>query len=417
MLRVLLIALLFASPCFSQGRIKVDVESYSAEFPADGLPTKLPLGVTLKYIPPAPAPTPTPTPTPIPPATNELSIVDFGAKANDSIDDTAAINRALAAGKSHGKTVRVPAGVFRHNDLLYCDSVKMIGVGDASELIATNFRRSAIYLRGKKPIVESIKHSFNTAGVARQSHGDTCSLFVEKSQGFLISDVTVVGSPSAGIMNWGAVGTAADPCVIKNCRMSGTLADGIHNTNATNFVRVEGCTVSTPRDDGIAVVSYMSNGTPCRNILIADNTVSSVSWGRGITVVGGEFVEVLNNKINRTTAAGVYLVAEANEWNTFSLKGVTVKGNTIERACYNDAGAAVCPTGHPGVLIAGRIGMPAQDLLIERNTILAPATDGIRVENHVARVRLVSNAFVGIPSSRATIRVVPTSQSEVTIVP
>jgi hypothetical protein len=414
MLRVLLMALLFASPCFAQGRIKVEVEAYSTEFEADSVPTKLPLSATVTYMKPPVTPTPPPPP---PPTTNTLNIVDFGAKPNDSIDDTAAINRALAAGKSQLKDVIATGGKYMHNDLIYVDSVRLIGVGDATEFVATNFRRSSIYLRGEKPAVIAIKHSFNTAGVTRQAHGDACSLFVEKSQGFVIDNVTVVGSPSAGIMNWGAIGTAAEPCLIKNCRVSGTLADGIHNTNATNFVRVEGCTVTNSRDDGIAVVSYMANGTPCRNVLIADNTVSSISWGRGIAVVGGEFVEVLGNKINRTTAAGVYLVAEANEWNTFSLKSVTVKGNTIERACYNDAGASVCPTGHPGILIAGRVNMPVQDFLIERNTILAPATDGIRVDSYVARVRLVSNAFVGIPASRSTIRISSASQSEVTVVP
>lgn len=408
----LLVLLLVESSVFAQtaGRIRIDVEAYSAEFAADALPTKLPLVVTAKYIPPTPPPPPPPPP-------NELSIIDFGAKPNDSIDDTVAINTALAAGKSQGKAVRIPAGVFHHSNLIFCDSVQMIGGGDSSELVATNFRRSSIYLRGKKPTITAIKHTFLTAGVTRQSHGDSCSLFVEKSQGFVIENVTVLGSPSSGILNWGAVGTATDPCLIKNCRVAATLADGIHNTNATNFVRVEGCTVRQSNDDGIAVVSYRSNASPSRNITIINNTVENVNWGRGIAVAGGEFIEILDNRINRTTAAGLYLVSEGNEWDTFGLKGISAKRNTIDKACSDANGNPICPTGHPGILLAGRVGFLAEDITIESNTIRNPTTDGIRVGTNVARVVLAGNTITGTLLNRKMIAIDPAATNQVTIRP
>lgn len=406
MIRAFVLACLFASTCFAQGKIKVEVQPYSAEFAADSVPTEIPLVVTVTHIKPN-----------VPHPSNELNIIDFGAKPNDGADDTAAFNAALAAAKTQGKSVRVPDGTFHKNNLIYVDSVKLIGNGDKSEIVSTNFQKSSIYLRGKKPCVQGIKHRFDTAGVSRQSHGDTCSLFVDKAQGFTIENVTVIGSPSAGILNWGGVGTAAEPCLIKNCRVSGTLADGIHNTNAANFVRVEGNTVSQSNDDGIAVVSYRKYVTPCRNITILNNTIDNINWARGIAVVGGEFVEVLDNRINRTTAAGIYLVAEANEWDTFGLKGINVRRNSIERACSDANGSPICPTGHPGILISGRTGFVAEDITVDTNTIRSPTTDGIRVGSNVARVVLSANTMVGIPSNRKMITVDPASTNQVTIRP
>lgn len=400
MSRILLLVCLLCSVCFSQDAIQVEIKPYTVEFTADSTPKTIPLSATITF-------KKKPLPPPPPPPTDELLITSFGAKPNDGIDDTTAINASLAAGRSQGKPVRIPEGTFHHNNLIYVDSVRLIGSGDLSNLIATNYLKSSIYVRGVNPSVEAIKHTFLTAGTTRQSHGDACSFMLDGATGVRLLNVTVSGSPSAGIMVYGAKGTSTVPCSIKGCRVSGTLADGIHCTKSSDFVRVEGCVISNTRDDGIAVVSYVNNGTTSRNILIADNDVSSVLWGRGITVVGGSAIEILNNKITQTRQAGILIAAE-DSWNTLGVTGVRVSGNTL-----SSCGPAT-PEGHPALLIHGRSAYLVSDIRVESNKIDMPYHDGIRVDNYVRTVSIRLNTITGVRTGYQAINISSAAKPYVT---
>lgn len=378
----------------SNGKIKIEVKPKTVEFDATSTPITVPIETVVTYAPPAPS-------------VSELNVLNYGAKPNDGIDDTAAINAALAAGKTQVKDVRLPDGAFQHNGLLYVDSVRLIGNGDSSQLIATNYLKSSVYVRGVGATVDSVRHSFSTTGIARQSHGDTCSFMVDGATGAKIINVTVSGSPSAGIMVYGAKGTSTVPCSIKNCRVSGTLADGIHITKSSDFIRVEGCVITNTRDDGIAVVSYVNNGTTSRNILIADNDVSSVLWGRGITVVGGSSVEILNNKIAQTRQAGI-LIASEDSWSTLGVAGVRVVGNTL-----TSCGPAT-PEGHPALLIHGRSAYLVSDVRVENNKIDMPFHDGIRVDNYVRSIVIRLNTITGVRSGYQAINISAAAKPYVT---
>jgi hypothetical protein len=412
----LVFALTLAGATFGQAQqVQVTIDAFSQTYEANALPPSIPVQLKLKYTPPAVVtPLPVPAPAPVPPPTNELNVLDFGAKPNDNVDDTLAINNALRKARTDNKTLRFPAGVFTHNGLVQVDSARVEGVGLDTVLLATNYLKSSVVLKGNEPSLKSLTVRFNTAGVSRQSHGDTCGVFTDFAKSFTIENVLVDGSPSAGIMSWGSTGTATKPCIVRNCTVKKTLADGIHNTNGAEFIRVEGCTVNS-HDDGIAVVSYAGNSKTSKNITILNNVVQATSWGRGIAVSGGEYIEILDNKISNTCAAGLLIVSEGGEWNTRSVTGVTARRNTITNACVDVNGAKVCPTGHPGVLIGGRTGYLVSQIVLSDNTITTPTTDGIRIMGNVRSVSLFKTSFSGIPSNRKPIVMVPEAMPHVGI--
>jgi hypothetical protein len=66
---------------------------------------------------------------------NDISITDYGATANDTKDDTAAIQNAITAAALQGKAVFVPKGVFLCNaDAVSTSNAEMYGTGPGSIL-------------------------------------------------------------------------------------------------------------------------------------------------------------------------------------------------------------------------------------------------------------------------------------------
>ncbi|MFV0268981.1 MAG: glycosyl hydrolase family 28-related protein, partial [Draconibacterium sp.] len=69
-------------------------------------------------------------PDPLPMPENYLSITDFGATPNDTIDDTEAIKRCIAAAAEQGKGVWIPPGSFYQNTRISIPAnINMMGAG------------------------------------------------------------------------------------------------------------------------------------------------------------------------------------------------------------------------------------------------------------------------------------------------
>jgi hypothetical protein len=106
-------------------------------------------------------------------------------------------------------------------------------------------------------------------------------------------------------------------------------------------------------DDGVAVVSYMKDGVPCARIRIESPTVNGTTWGRGISVVGGNDVTYTNVTVRDTDAAGIYLGSEGDPYWTFPSRNVLVDGGTVTGANRNttkDHGAVLVYGGNAGTM-------------------------------------------------------------------
>ncbi|REE87479.1 parallel beta-helix repeat protein [Paenibacillus taihuensis] len=254
---------------------------------------------------------------------NSLSITAYGANGADTLDDQTAINNAIAAAASQGKSVFVPSGNFRHSDLISLNGVSMTGAGkDCAILTATNPDRGSIDIRGNLVTLSNLKHVYNTMS-ARDGSDLKNSITVYSATNFKIDNVYIYQASTAGILTRSANGT------ITNNKIENTQADAIHMTQVSHDITVQNNYVRGNGDDTIAVVSYVPDGARSYNIKILNNDVGYNYWGRGITVVGGTNVEISDNSISNTDAAGIYIATE-QEYNILDTDNVTVNRNTID---------------------------------------------------------------------------------------
>lgn len=299
-------------------------------------------------------------------ATGFLSVTSFGAKGNGSADDQAALQNAFNAARASGQAVYIPPGTYLHSSTLRADGITVFGSGEATVLKATNPANASIFLTGSNPGLFDVKidGSASARGVINEMNGVT----IDHATGFTVENVHVYNSMAAGIMNWGGSKGYIGHNYVEQSR-----ADAIHNTAGAHDVTVEWNKIYHAGDDGVAVVSYSpAPGSMVYNITVQHNTVKDSVWGRGLTVVGGQNVQILSNHVDGSAGhAGVYIAAE-KEYNTAGVHGVVIKGNTL----VNAGGAA---SGHGAITIYNsQAGVQSIDgVNISDNQIVKPLASGI----------------------------------------
>jgi hypothetical protein len=322
----------------------------------------------------------TPSPTPVsdgggggggggttPPPITRLSIVDFGAIANDDIDDLPAIKLAVAAAKEQGKSVYVPSGEFTFNGLLLLDGVDLNGDGETSILKSINLTQQSVVLTGEGTDLSAVKLTSVPASV-RLTNDDSARVRVApQATNYSIKNIIIDGGSSVGFFNAGNHG------VISGNTVRNMLADGIHITALSSDMLIENNTVHKVGDDFIAVVSYEKYGGWVKNIIIRNNNVSE-GEARGLTVSGGENVLIENNTVADVYGAGIYLSSEGN-YKTYGVKDVIVRNNTVT----NDSLNGGSPT-KGGLNITATNKNPSLDqVLIENNTFIDSQDNGVLI--------------------------------------
>jgi ribosomal protein L9 len=313
---------------------------------------------------------------------SRLSIVDFGAIANDGLDDLPAIKLAVAAAKTQGKSVYVPSGEFTFNGLLTLDAVDLSGDGETSILKSINLTQQSVVLTGDGTDLSAVKLTSVPATV-RLTNDDSARVRVgSNATNYSIKNIVIDGGSSVGFYNAGTHG------VISGNTVQNMLADGIHITALSNDILVENNTVHQVGDDFIAVVSYEKFGGWVKNVVIRNNNVSH-GEARGLTVSGGENVLIENNTVSDVYGAGIYLSSEGN-YKTYTVKDVIVRNNTVT----NDSINGGSPT-KGGLNITATNKNPSIDnVLVENNTFIDSQDngalivgtfeiDGLQIKNNV----------------------------------
>jgi len=162
------------------------------------------------------------------------------------------------------------------------------------------------------------------ASTTRLGTFDHMKLTVIRADGFHAERVRVRGSAAAGVYLWGAT-----DFVLRDLDVRDSKADGIHVTGPSRDGMIQRPVVRSSGDDGVAVVSYLADGEPVRRVTIESPTVLTTTWGRGISVVGGEDVTVTGLRVESSSAAAVYIAREGAPWNTFAPVRVNVRGGTL----------------------------------------------------------------------------------------
>ncbi|NGZ75398.1 right-handed parallel beta-helix repeat-containing protein [Saccharibacillus sp. VR-M41] len=280
-----------------------------------------------------------------------------------------AFNTAAKAAKAQGKTLTIPAGEFTLSGIFVIDGIKVVGAGKSATVLAsTNPENGSIDLKGDKAELRNLKHEYKTTVPRGNGSHEKNSITVRSATNFVIDNVHVSKSSTAGIMiTYGAANGTVTNNLVEN-----TGADGIHMTNSVNSMTVENNVVRGVGDDCIAVVSYKDGADlPVRNITIRGNDVGYNSKARGISVVGGTDVLIENNKVQETQMAGVYISVEGS-YNTQNVDRVKVNNNTINHTGIQE------PQNHPNVLVYASQGV-IDNVEFNNNMITNGAHRGIGV--------------------------------------
>lgn len=239
---------------------------------------------------------------------------------------------------------------------------RIIGSGESSVLYlsATEDGRGAIRARNG-----AIFRDFKVDGPGGDRGGSSghCGIYGANSSGVSIENVEVGNVCGAGINLQGASGF-----LVSHCYVHDTGADGIHMPKAASSGVVQACRVEDTGDDGISVVGYRDGGvnaTPT-GIKIIGNFVRR-GHSRGITVIGGDRVDIIANEIEDCMVGGIWMNSES-AYDTHAVTNCTASYNQINRI------GRTWRTGQTGtfgatISVRGRTGYRNSNIKLIGNTV------------------------------------------------
>jgi hypothetical protein len=238
----------------------------------------------------------------LPSTATSLNVTAYGATPNDATDDTAAFNSALAAGKTQGKAVYVPAGTFKQAGVITVDSTELFGAGPSSIIDAITPGASTVMLKGTSPRLRNMKLIY-----LQPDSGTSCPagsvhrVNAGSATNFEIAYLEVRGAACMGIASQA---TASDGVVHDNW-VHDTWRDGIHMRKANNMQVIHN-KVERAGDDSIAISGEggtMVNPNPgpvpfsnyIHNAKVFDNIILDNVWGKSFNIAAVETAEFKGN--------------------------------------------------------------------------------------------------------------------------
>lgn len=268
-----------------------------------------------------------------------VAIEKFGAVGDDATDDSDAFEEAIASGR---KIILTPGKTYytSYLNLSNTENLTLSGYGAAIRCPnqATSDDTLMLVFGCENVILEGFELYTNAAaGEINGAYG----VGVDESTGIRVRDVKVHDVAATGIVFSNSTRLGASGCEVFD-----TQADGIRFATSCESFTAFANHVHDTGDDGMSVVSAISDGARCKGFSIFGNTVEDTTLGRGIAIVGGENGAVVGNTIRDTDLSGIW-IAEDSSFSTFSSRNVTVSGNNLFNVnTTNDS-------SHGGIGVAG----------------------------------------------------------------
>lgn len=304
-----------------------------------------------------------------------------------TVDQGDALQRALDALRPGQRLVFAP-GRYVVGRSLVVRQARVVLAGFGATLIATAPNDQTIELRGDGTTLVGFR--LKGTGTTRRTTPESTKIEVT-GRDVQVLDNVIDGGASAGIFVFGGVSVA----IVGNEVMS-TLADGIHMTHGSHNVLVQGNVVRGTGDDMIAVVSYQAEGVLTRNVLITGNSLEGNSWGRGITVVGGENVTISNNVVRNVQVSSGILVAQEDSNRTAGSSNILIEGNSIADIQTATDRADSRPITQQAAIEVSTWSGSVSRVTVIGNHVSHARFDGIRIWGNVSGVRLADNQLSGI---------------------
>ena len=241
-----------------------------------------------------------------------FSITEYGAVANDGIDDLNAIRNAVAAAQASGTGVWIPQGEFTISDRFNLANVAVVGAGPWYSSIAGLNGKGGLYATGSNV---TIAHLMIDGDVRYRDDGAFhAALEGNFGTGSLIQNVWAEHT-KVGL--WTSAGT--DGLLAVGLRIRNTFADGV---NLHTNIKDTHITQSVIRNTGDDALAMWSSGSPVTRSAFINNTVQTPLLGNGAGIYGGTNNAVLNNFFV-DTLTGSAGVAVGTRFNPTPLAGVT----------------------------------------------------------------------------------------------
>jgi len=306
-----------------------------------------------------------------------VNALDYGAVGDGVVSNNAAFASIRAALGSAGGTVYLPTGIYRITDSVRfvasegSGPVSIVGDGDGTVILIDNVSEShtkaPLYISGLTGVSYRNFMIKSTVPLLHANRNAT-------QHGFWIldcTDITVDNVSCDGMAATFLLTQRSQKVQVLNCRYNNTLADGIHITDNSKNVTIIGNKGYLTGDDGIAVVSYITDGGYCEDVTIMGNHIYN-SKARGIASVGGKRITIALNHVNSTVSSGLLVNKDLN-YNTYDNIDVFFFGNTVLNAGQETPKEGV-PTGNQfGIEIA--TGSPGT--VCESNIVRNAKTRGI----------------------------------------
>ncbi|QQQ79529.1 carbohydrate-binding protein [Saccharothrix sp. 6-C] len=255
-----------------------------------------------------------------------LSITDHGARADDGVDDSAALRSAVSAARGNAaRGVWIPAGRFTLSSLVQVNGVDVRGAGIWHTVLLGANRRGGFYVNGADTTLADF--TFDGDVTTRDPDGAPNSdAFIEGEFG----TGSLIFNVAANHAKVGLWIKQADGLLASGMRIRNTMADGLNINGNTANVRVEQSDFRNTGDDALTMWSWESAGTVSRSVF-AFNTVALPILANGVAIYGGTDNRAEDNLITDTVfnGSGVML----STWHaSMPFNGTTtVQRNTLTR--------------------------------------------------------------------------------------
>lgn len=264
---------------------------------------------------------------------NFVSITNYGAIADDNIDDTQAINDAIAFAKANNKSVWIPAGKFINNNHISVSNIQIRGAGIwYTSLQGTNGKGGFLGAGSKVTIADL---SISSDSVVRNDAADNPAFEGNFGSGSLIQNVWV---EHMKVGFW--LGVNNDGLFIVDGRIRDTWADGLNFAGGVKNSTISQFNIRNTGDDGLAMWSdpTWSNGVANSNNTFSFNTVQLPMLANAFAIYGGDGNKILDN-IGSDTVVSSAGIAISSRFSPTSFTGTTeARRNTLNRTGGFDPG-------------------------------------------------------------------------------
>ncbi|WP_327256897.1 right-handed parallel beta-helix repeat-containing protein [Streptomyces sp. NBC_01244] len=255
------------------------------------------------------------------PATGFVSAATLGVTANDSGDDTAALNAALSTATGQGKGLWLPAGTYDISGSVNLAGAVLRGSGEWHTTLRGKNGKGGLFGRGGTSTVQDLaitgeadhRDDGNSDAAVEGDFGSGSTLqnlWIQHSKVGLWID-----APTRGLLATGL-------------RIRDTYADGVNLHKGTTGSEVSQSSIRNTGDDALAMWSQAQAVTDC---VLRFNTVQLPLLANGAAIYGGSGNRIEDNLVADTVTGAAGIAVSTRFGIPFS-GPTTVQRNTIDRA-------------------------------------------------------------------------------------